>query len=69
MKKIISILLVLVMALGVFALTSCKGKALKFGLGVATSVSATDASAEKAGEGKLTVTAAAVLLDKDGKIV
>ena len=69
MKKIISILLVLVMVLSVFALTSCKGKVLKFGLGVATSVSATDAAADKAGEGKLTVTAAAVLLDKDGKIV
>ena len=69
MKKIISVLLVLVMALGVFALTGCKKKDLKFGLGVYTSVSATDATEDKAGEGKATVTAAAVLLDKDGKIV
>ena len=69
MKKIVSLILVLVMALGVFALTGCKGKALKFGLGVYTSVSATDATEDKAGEGKATVTVAAVLLDKDGKIV
>ena len=88
MKKIISILLVLVMALGVLALASCSkpeddasqttaatteaeggAEALKFGLGVYTSATATDATADKAGEGKATVTVAAVLLDKDGKIV
>ena len=69
MKKVISILLVLVMALGVFALTGCKKQTLRLGLGVYTSVSATDATEDKAGEGKATVTAAAVLLDKDGKIV
>ena len=57
------------MALGVFALTGCKKQTLSLGLGVYTSVSATDATEDKAGEGKATVTAAAVLLDKDGKIV
>lgn len=69
MKKIISILLVLVIALGALALTGCKGRALEFGLGVYTSVSATDATEEKAGEANAAVTVAAVLLDKDGKIV
>lgn len=69
MKKIISLLLVLVMALGAFALTGCKKQTLHLGLGVYSSVSATDATEDKAGEGKATVTAAAVLLDKDGKIV
>lgn len=69
MKKIISLLLVLVMAIGVFALTGCQKKNLKLGLGLSIAVSATDATADKEGAGQATVTAAAVLLDKDGKIV
>ena len=71
MKKIISILLVSVMVLTLFAFTSC-GKeeaTLKLGLGVSTSVSATDATEDKAGQGQATVTVAAVLVDNDGKIV
>ena len=70
MKKIISILMVSLMVLSLFTLTSCnKNDTLKLGLGVYTSVSATDATADKAGQGQATITAAAVLVDADGKIV
>ena len=69
MKKITSMLLILVMLLGVFTLTSCKAGALKFGLGVYSTVSSTDATEDKVGEGKATVTIAAVLLNKRGEIV
>lgn len=71
MKKIISVLMVSVMMLTLFAFTGCKKEepTLKLGLGVYTSVSATDATADKAGQGKATTTAAAVLVDDEGKIV
>lgn len=42
---------------------------LKLGLGVSTTVKASNATADKKGEGQATITAAAVLVDKDGKIV
>ena len=42
---------------------------LKLGLGVYTEVSATNATEDKAGQGQATITAAAVLVDNDGKIV
>ena len=71
MKKFISVLLVSLMVLSILAFAGCKKEehTLKLGLGVTTTVSATDATADKAGQGQATVTAAAVLVDGDGKIV
>ena len=71
MKKILSIVLVSVMVLALFTFVGCNKQepTLKLGLGVYTSVSATDATEDKAGQGQATVTAAAVLVDADGKIV
>ena len=70
MKKIISILMVSLMVLSLFTITGCQQEAsLKLGLGVYTSVTAADASEDKAGQGQATITAAAVLVDNDGKIV
>lgn len=71
MKKIITILMVSVMILTLFAFTGCKTEepTLKLGLGLDISASATDATEDKAGQGQATVTAAAVLVDADGKIV
>ena len=71
MKKLIAILMVATMVLSLFALVGCteKKENLKLGLGVVTSVSATDATDEANGQGKATITAAAVLVDANGKIV
>lgn len=71
MKKIISILLASVMMLTALTFAGCKKDepTLKLGLGVYTAVSATDATADKAGQGKATTTVAAVLVDDEGKIV
>ncbi len=44
-------------------------KALKLGLGVYATASATDAAEDKAGQGQVTATLAAVLVDNDDKIV
>ncbi len=70
MKKLISVLLASVLLLTAFVLTGCeKASDLKLGLGVYTTVSATDASEDKAGQGQAATTAAAVLVDESGKIV
>ena len=71
MKKFIAIIMVATMVLSLFALVGCteKKENLKLGLGVVTSVSATDATDEANGQGKATITAAAVLVDANGKIV
>ena len=72
MKKLISILLASILLITVVAFTGCtkdEPETLKLGLGVTVSVSSSDATEDKAGESKATVTAAAVLVDKDGKIV
>ena len=72
MKKILSILLGSVMVLSVFAFAGCTDNGadpLKLGLGVYTEANATDATADKAGQGQATITAAAVLVDDEGKIV
>ena len=71
MKKLIAILMVATMVLSLFAFVGCteKKENLKLGLGVVTSVSATDATDEANGQGKATITAAAVLVDANGKIV
>ncbi|MBE6836888.1 MAG: hypothetical protein E7509_02670 [Ruminococcus sp.] len=42
---------------------------LKLGLGLEITANATDATEDKAGQGQVTTTAAAVLVDADGKIV
>ncbi|MBQ9132047.1 MAG: hypothetical protein IJX62_06225, partial [Clostridia bacterium] len=71
MKKLIAILLVSVLVLSVFAFTGCKKEepTLKLGLGVYTTGSASNATADVNGKAQSTVTAAAVLVDNDGKIV
>ena len=71
MKKLISILLVSVLLLSAISLSACKKDepTLKLGLGVVTAVKATDATEDKDGQGQATVTAAAVLVDAEGKIV
>jgi len=81
MNKIFSVILTALIALTVFTAAGCsknnstseqptdKADPLKLGLGVYTVASATDATEDKAGEGQFTVTAAAVLVDNDGKIV
>ena len=69
MKRLMSLILVAV--LGAFAFVGCgkKTKALKLGLGVYTTVSATDATEDKNGAGEAVMTVAAVLVDEKGKIV
>lgn len=71
MKKFLSILLCATLLLSTLLLFGCgdKEESLKLGLGVSTTVSATSATADKNGAGQATTTAAAVLVDADGKIV
>lgn len=70
MRKILSMILCAAMILSVLASVGCsKEEALALGLGVYTTTVATDATVDKNGSGKATVTAAAVLLDANGKIV
>ncbi len=73
MKKIISLVLCVLM---LTALVSCGGgednkqETLKFGLGVYTGVTkASNAEEDANGQGKASITAAAVTVDADGKIV
>lgn len=71
MKRSLSLILSVLMILSLTTLTGCSGKeALKFGMGVHAYISkATSADADTNGEGTASVTVAAVLLDKGGKIV
>lgn len=72
MKRIFSVFMIAATLLTVFAFAGCNeetSKELKFGLGVYTTVSATDATEDKDGQGQATITAAAVLVDEEGKIV
>ena len=69
MKKIFSVLMVALVVLTAFVGCKQEEPALKLGLGVYTSASATDASEDKAGQGQATLTAAAVLVDDAGKVV
>ena len=77
MKKIFSTLMCVMMLLSLVSLAACGEKknsgsseTLKFGMGVYTEVSkATNAEGDTNGEGEVVHTVAAVLLDKDGKIV
>ena len=71
MKRILSFVCVAALAVSVLALGGCdkKSKALKLGLGVYTTASATSATEDKNGEGQAVMTVAAVLVDTRGKIV
>ncbi len=72
MKKTLVILMCIVLALSAI-LAGCGAKepeTLKFGMGVyGGTPTVTDATADKAGSGKIDVTVAAVTVDADGKIV
>ena len=70
MKKFISIALVIVLAISVFAMAGCGNKTLKFGMGVVASLdNAKDADGDTNGASEFNTTAVAVLLDADNKIV
>ena len=49
--------------------STASGTGLKFGLGLVTELSGTDATADKDGKGEAAVTAAGVLLDAEGKVL
>lgn len=72
MKRILCALLGAMMLLTAFTLVSCEKEpeTLKFGLGVYVNASKADSATEDAdGQGKVAITAAAVTLDAEGKIV
>ena len=71
MKKFICVLLCVLMALATLTLVACdkKEETLKFGMGVLISASATDATADKEGQGKATINVAVITVDADGKVV
>lgn len=72
MKKIASLLLCAMMLLSALALTSCgaKEEKLKLGLGVhSVAEKATNADGDTNGQAQVVITAAAVLVDANGKIV
>lgn len=72
MKKILSALLVALLMLSTLTLVSCdkEPETLKFGLGVYVNVTKADSATEDAeGQGNVAVTAAAVTVDAEGKIV
>ena len=71
MKKITALLLCALLTLSALVLVSCGAKEenLKLGLGVYSTAEATNADSEKNGSGNVVITAAIVLVDKDGKIV
>ena len=73
MKRILSIVLAVLTVASVFAFASCADTAettLKMGLGVYSAASkASNAEGETKGVGQVAITAAAVLVDADGKVV
>lgn len=76
MKKTLCVILSALMALSLLAFVGCNDngnkneQTLKFGLGVYTDVTAASgAEGDKNGQGKVAITAAAVTVDADGKIV
>jgi hypothetical protein len=72
MKKITALLLCALLALSAFVLVGCGGnkeETLKLGLGVYSTATAKDADGETKGSAEAVITVAAVLVDKDGKIV
>ena len=84
MKKFIAIIMASLMLLSLFIFVGCQTQengenetndngnntaTLKLGLGLSIAGASSDATADAAGEDQLTVTAAVVLVDADGKIV
>jgi len=72
MKRILSIVLCVLMLLTSLVFIGCEKEAsnVKFGLGLYSTVAkATDADGESSGQGQTAITAAAVMLDENGKIV
>ncbi|MBQ9780112.1 MAG: hypothetical protein IJW00_04115 [Clostridia bacterium] len=72
MKKLICVLLSVLMTLTTLTFVSCDKKeaTLKFGMGVYTATpSVTDATEDKDGQGKVAITAAAITVDAEGKVV
>ncbi len=72
MKKIICLALAIVMIASALVLVACDKKedeTLKMGLGIYSTVKATDATEDKNGKGTIEINAAVVTVDKDGKIV
>lgn len=71
MKKFICVLLCVLMCAATLTLVACdkKEETLKFGMGVHISASATDATADKEGQGKATINVAVITVDADGKVV
>ena len=71
MKKFICVLLCVLMCAATLTLVACdkKEETLKFGMGVLISASATDATADKDGEGKATINVAVITVDAQGKVV
>ena len=70
MKRILCVVLAVLMLCSVCLMTGCEAKTLKLGMGVVAAYgSQTDADGETNGSAEAVITAAAVLLDKDGKIV
>ncbi|MBR2039956.1 MAG: hypothetical protein IJ948_01060, partial [Clostridia bacterium] len=71
MKKILSLILAILMIFSVVSLAGCgKAEALKLGFGVTSQLSEVkNADGENNGSAEAVTTVAAVLLDKDGKIV
>ena len=72
MKRILSLVLVAVLAIGAIALVGCNGaqnnKTVKLGLGVYVTTKATSATKDADGQGQVTITAAVVTVDENGKI-
>lgn len=70
MKKLTCVLLSVLMLLSVSTFVACGEPSLKLGLGVYTSTpSATNASEDADGQGKVAITAAVIMVDADGKVV
>lgn len=81
MKKVISIALVAVLALSVFAMVGCSNDktpetpeapattGLKFGMGIVSTLGSVNDAEDENGSATFEATAVAVLLDKDNKIV
>ena len=71
MKKVLTLILVALMLLSIISLAGCgEAQTLKFGMGIQSSVvKNTNADGETNGAGEVAHSIAAVLVDKDGKIV
>ncbi len=70
MKKILSVILMILLVASMFTLAGCGAKELKFGLGVSAKYgNSSSADGETNGTTEVTTTVAAVLVDESGKIV